>query len=457
MSRIGWTIAASLVVAASALTSSPVIAQEYPGWLRQRQERFAAFHAAHPDPDQQVVDIKATTAAMAAAHVEPGAAGRYDELAARSAALSSDDLAKTQSMDAAALNLWRAGDYDGAKEGFDQVLAIDPADGAANFYLGDIQQRAGDLADAAVSMDRAAVLAPGTEAAFKAAAALHHLPQPLERRTAGHPVSVWRTAATPVELWDEADTPEMIVIPPGEFMMGSPDSEAHHNANEEPLHLVRIGYAMAVSKYPVTVGEWARFVGATHYEAGDSCFTREAGSLRERDGRNWRKVGYALTPDSPVVCVSWNDAQAYVQWLSTTTGHHYRLLSEAEYEYVNRAGAASAYPWGDEVGAGHANCSLCGSAWDNQSTSPVGSFAPNAFGLYDTAGGVWSWVQDCANDSYASTPWNGSAAERGDCDLKGLRGGSWNVNPSDLRAAFRVRDEPGHRNSYYGFRVARTL
>ena len=139
------------------------------------------------------------------------------------------------------------------------------------------------------------------------------------------------------------------------------------------------------------------------------------------------------------------------------TGKSYRLLSEAEWEYVTRAGSTTPYWWGDDIGENKANCDGCGSRWDNRQTAPVGSFPPNGFGLHDTAGNVWEWVEDCWNDSYEGAPEDGAAWTEGKCSSRVLRGGSWYINPRFLRSASRGGSDSGFRNYGIGFRVARTL
>lgn len=157
-----------------------------------------------------------------------------------------------------------------------------------------------------------------------------------------------------------------------------------------------------------------------------------------------------------MINVSWNDAQQYVKWLSQKTGKEYRLLSEAEWEYAARAGTITRYYWGDEVGTNHANCNGCGSHWDDKQTSPVGSFAPNAWGLYDMAGNVWNWVEDCYVDNYNSALSDGRANRSGRCSERALRGGSWVNAPQGARVAYRFGFSPTIRNYRFGFRIART-
>jgi formylglycine-generating enzyme required for sulfatase activity len=160
----------------------------------------------------------------------------------------------------------------------------------------------------------------------------------------------------------------------------------------------------------------------------------------------------------PVIYVSWDDAQAYVAWLSSMTGKTYRLLTEGEWEYAARAGTTTAYYWGPETGNGNANCRGCGSRWDHlQQASPVGSFKPNAFGLYDMAGNVWQWVQDCRQENYNGAPAAGTAWTAGSCKDRVVRGGSWAYLPMFVRSAFRGFNPHDLRVYIMGFRVARTL
>ena len=139
------------------------------------------------------------------------------------------------------------------------------------------------------------------------------------------------------------------------------------------------------------------------------------------------------------------------------TGRPYRLLTEAEWEYAARAGTTTAYYWGDEIGKANANCNGCGSQWDNRETSPVGSFKPNAFGLYDMSGNVLQWVEDCYHDNYDDAPTDGSAWTSGDCSRRVVRGGSWYSDPQYLRSADRFGYATDFRSGDLGFRLARTL
>jgi formylglycine-generating enzyme required for sulfatase activity len=173
---------------------------------------------------------------------------------------------------------------------------------------------------------------------------------------------------------------------------------------------------------------------------------------------SWRDPGFPQSDRDPVVCVDWFDAKAYAAWLSRTTGKHYRLLTEAEWEYAARAGTTTARWWGDDIGRGHANCSACGSKWDGKRTSPVGSFTPNPFGLHDMLGNAFQWVEDCfAVGAYATALDDASVARKtDDCGDRGVRGGGWRSDTSQLRSSYRWAFYPSYRTSHTGFRVART-
>ena len=266
----------------------------------------------------------------------------------------------------------------------------------------------------------------------------------LERES---PLTVTSSAGTTVR--ECAACPEMVVVPAGDYLMGSPDGEAGREKNEGPMHRVTIAGPLAVGKYEVTFAEW------------DACVV--AGGCAHRPGdEGWGRG------TRPVINVSWADAQAYVAWVSRETGRPYRLLSEAEWEYVARAETTGTYWWDGwfSTGADHAyanygtdTCCAGKAAGADRwmHTSPVGSFEANAFGLVDTAGNVGEWVADCWNDSYRGAPSDGSAWTSGDCGSRVLRGGSWYDSPRNLRSADRGGDGTGNRSSRVGVRLARTL
>jgi formylglycine-generating enzyme required for sulfatase activity len=232
---------------------------------------------------------------------------------------------------------------------------------------------------------------------------------------------------------DCAECPEMVVIPAGNFLMGSPSKEARRKVNEDPPRRVQVS-AFAIGKSTVTQMQWRAVMGnnpSALSGCGDSC---------------------------PVESVSWIDAQAFIQKLNVKTGKRYRLPSEAEWEYAARAGSKTTFYWGNSVGNGNANCSDCGSQWDNKQTAPVGSFAPNPFGLYDMAGNVSQWVEDCWHDNYNGAPTEGIAwTIGGTCARRVHRGGSWNSVSEYARSANRNSDTTTYRDSRIGFRVVRMV
>ena len=233
----------------------------------------------------------------------------------------------------------------------------------------------------------------------------------------------------------ENSCPVMVLLPPGKFIMGSREDESNLDASEHPLHEVTITKSFAVSRFEVTFENWDACVGA--------------GACRDV-ADSWGRG------KMPVINVSWRDAKQYVTWLSRSTSKEYRLLAEAEWEYAARSGTATRYSWGPGVGKGNANCDGCGSRWDLQQTAPVGSFKPNAFGLYDMHGNVWEWVEDVWHPNYRGAPIDGSPwLEGGDSNFRVVRGGSWR-NEDDLIGA-TVRRERNINVAFdtLGFRVAR--
>jgi formylglycine-generating enzyme required for sulfatase activity len=249
-----------------------------------------------------------------------------------------------------------------------------------------------------------------------------------EQKGVGKAVSEFRDCAVAC--------PAMVVIPAGKFTIGSSENEVGRTAGEGPRHEVTITKPLAVSRYEVTFDQW------------DACVA-EAGCPHAEDA--WGRG------TMPVINVSWDDAKLYVAWLSRLTGEEYRLLSEAEWEYAARAGSNTAYSWGDGPGTGNANCNGCGGAAMLQ-TVPVGSFRPNAFGLFDMQGNVWEWVEDVWHDSYVGAPVDGSAWLRGgDGNYRVIRGGSWHNETELVRAAVRLERDSQVKFDTLGFRVARKV
>ena len=237
-------------------------------------------------------------------------------------------------------------------------------------------------------------------------------------------------------IQDCPQCPQMVYIPTGSFRMG--DISGGGQSDEKPVHRVSVK-AFLMSATEVTFAQWdaCAAAGGCSYKPSDSGW-----------GRGSR----------PVINVSWEDiTKQYIPWLNKKTGEQYRLPSEAEWEYAARAGSETKYSWGNSIGNNKVNCDGCGSRWDNSQTAPVGSFAANAFGLYDMHGNVWEWTQDCRNGSYKDAPSDGTAWLSGNCGRRVLRGGSWYYDPYFLRSAFRVSNTTGDRVNSVGFRLARTL
>jgi len=241
-----------------------------------------------------------------------------------------------------------------------------------------------------------------------------------------------------------ASCPEMVLVPAGKFVMGSPPSETDRSPEEGPQRTVAFARPFAVGRFPVTFDEWDACVadgGCGGYAPSD-----------EGWGRGRR----------PVINVSWYDAKDYAAWLSRRTGRDYRLLSEAEWEYAARAGSNTPFWWGESLSTARANYNGAVSALGPKGeyrgqTVPVDTFAPNPFGLYQVHGNVYDWVEDCFNETYAGAPSDGSAWLTGDCYRRGHRGGSWYSNPWALRSASRNRNFSLTRFDFIGFRVARSL
>lgn len=288
-------------------------------------------------------------------------------------------------------------------------------------------------------------------------------------------------ANTPVVTFRDCQNicPEMVIVPAGKFQMGVPEHENKRErvlhddpillAGESPQHSVLIRHAFALGKYDVTREEFSNFVRVTGYRAGNTCIAVHQTSSEETPGVSWRNPSFVQMSRDPVVCVNWNDAQAYVNWLSRKTGHNYRLPTEAEWEYAARAGTTTNQYWGDDPAAAcrYANVFDLMAARDMNyyhrafrcrdgyiHTSPVGSFLPNSFGLYDMIGNVTQWTQDCWHDSYDDAPIDDTSWIGGDCRYHVVRGTSFGETNGD-DGAFGREPEIQHQ-AYLGFRVART-
>ena len=249
------------------------------------------------------------------------------------------------------------------------------------------------------------------------------------------------------------DCPEMVVVPAGSFLMGSPDSEAWRTEHEGPRYTVRIERPFAVGVHEVTFEEW------------DACVQAGGCDLYEPDDEGWGRG------KRPVINVHWEDARAYAEWLTDQTGNEYRLPTEAEWEYVARAGTQTSTYWGEEnyeeqcryangydaTAAGGFSDMVIPCQDGHAYTAPVGSYLPNEFGLHDVLGNVREWVDDCWSDSYEGAPTDGSKHSTGNCSTRVARGGGWNVKPAAIRSAWRGKFPAPERFHSHGLRLVRDL
>jgi len=234
----------------------------------------------------------------------------------------------------------------------------------------------------------------------------------------------------------------MAPIPGGVFEMGDLTGNGHDD--EKPVHLVMVKpFRMGKTELPFTL--YDSYLQATNQKASDEEFGHA-------NDHGWGRG------DRPAINVSWDDAQAFIQWLNEATQPEkpYRLPTEAEWEYAARGGTETDYWWGTSIGSNNANCRTCGSQWDTEMTAPIASFKPNPYGLYDTVGNVWEWVEDCYSRTYNNAPSDGSAVAGSGCH-RVVRGGSWDIDPWITRVSFRCRFWSFNRNDYLGFRLAQDL
>jgi formylglycine-generating enzyme required for sulfatase activity len=275
---------------------------------------------------------------------------------------------------------------------------------------------------------------------------------------------------------DCAQCPEMVAVPAGQFVMGvAPGEEERANLpaefrnRSEPQRRVSVK-PFSAGKFEVTRGEYRVFAEATG-RTGEGCFAWRGDAFVMEPSNSWRNPGFPQDDAHPVTCVSWEDASAYVVWLSQRTGRKYRLLTEAEWEYAARAGTTTTRFWGDDPdktcdyangadrstaagvpGAGSWYAANCDDR--HPYTGPVGSFRPNAFGLHDMLGNVEEWTEDCWVGHFRGAPVDGSAVTAGDCSLRAVRGGSWDDAPVGVPSAYRVGSPTTVRVYRRGFRVA---
>ena len=281
-------------------------------------------------------------------------------------------------------------------------------------------------------------------------------------------------AAARQEFKDCDVCPEMIALPAGAFMMGSPEDELRLAQLDGPQRRVSIAKPFAIGRFEITVDQFATFAAETGAVTGNHCrviasFDRSPPPWKLSPGA-FREPGFEVTASHPAGCISWHDAQAYVTWLRRRTGKPYRLPTEAEWEYAARAGTTTRYSFGEDA------TQLCAYArfadlstefsWRGtcraQATSygpmPVGSLKANLWGIFDVHGNVWEWVEDCWTSEASEIPIDGSAFMRPErCELGVVRGGSWLSGSTRVRSAFRISVPTAHAFQQYGFRVALSL
>ncbi len=289
----------------------------------------------------------------------------------------------------------------------------------------------------------------------------------------GFPASVGAT------FRDRPFAPQLVVLPSGLYVMGASAEEglregrrADTAAWEQPRHRVVVSTPLAVGKNLVTREEFAAFVSATKRPMTQGCMVLDAGTWQEEARRSFADPAFVQSDQDPAVCVAVEDAEAYAAWLSRTTGHPYRLLHEAEWEYAARAGSTASRWWGDDRASlcrhvngadlsfhalypadEHAN-TTCDDRFAH--SNPAGAFAANPFGLNDMLGNVWQWTADCFVPGYETAPAVASTPiESGDCSRRAIRGGSWHNSADSLRSAARFWLPPDMRSSSVGFRVVR--
>jgi formylglycine-generating enzyme required for sulfatase activity len=273
--------------------------------------------------------------------------------------------------------------------------------------------------------------------------------------------------------------PEMVTVPPGAFAMGSPHDEPGSYDDERPVHQVSIDSPFAIGRYAITRDQYDEFVNEAKHSMADGCRVANGDEWVEAAKGSYRTPGFLQDGDHPAVCVSWDDAQAFVNWLSAKTGNVYQLPTEAEREYATRAGTTTAYWWGNAIAPEEANFDkrdrvdsrnlgrvsadpaaatpTKSGANASEQTLPVNRFKPNPWGLFQVHGNVAEWAEDCWNETHAGAPTDGAARLTGDCSRRVVRGGAWTSWPEDIRSGYREAAKHDQRYYHVGFRVVRRL
>ena len=420
--------------------------------LLEAQKRDAEEKAKLAAAEKAAAEQAAQVAAVQKPEVAPAKNGKEKESAAEKAAREKAEAAKLAAAKAAAekeaaaaaaaarkAELARLEEEKAATAAAQrktaEAKALEEKRAAAAAALALAEKHAAEAAERDRVMRAAEERAAADKAAAESAERARLAKLEEEKAAATRPGRVFR---------DCTGCPEMVILPLGSFTMGSAAAEAGRAPTEGPQHRVAITHQIAVGKFEVTFDEW------------DLC-VREGGCKENPGNSGWGKG------KRPVINVSWNDAKQYAKWLADKTGKGYRLLSEAEWEFAARGGSAGAFSFGASISADQANYdaafAYAGGATGTRlgKTATVGSYKPNAYGLYDMHGNVAEWIEDCLNDTYAGAPNDGSAWTSGNCGQRLVRGGSWESNPSALRSASRAYFIPFVRLNSVGLRVARPL
>jgi formylglycine-generating enzyme required for sulfatase activity/serine/threonine protein phosphatase PrpC len=275
---------------------------------------------------------------------------------------------------------------------------------------------------------------PAIEEEAEAIAEEAEVEEPVVAVTETEPV---KEAATGKTLQDDLKSggkgPLMVIVPAGKFLMGSTSAK---NSNERPRHEVSVEQ-FAASQYEVTFAEYDQFAKASGRKIPDSLYLDRA--------------------THPVIFVTWDDAYYYTKWLSEKTGQRYRLANEAEWEYLASTGKKTTYWWGYDEEPNRAHCFGCGTNLDPRKPTKIGSFEPNAFGIYDTAGNVSEWIHDCWHDNYKGAPESSEVWEGGDCSYRGVRGGAYSTPAQSIRNAKRDKFKSDKAYDHIGIRVVREI
>ena len=459
----------------------------------------ATGHAAEESPDERIETLlaKADAALVRGWLVSPAGLSAMDLY--RQALARDPDSEEAQAGLAAvyratleaALLLARELDFDGAEALIDAAEAMDPESSSFEQARSQLRALRRDYL-ASAEQDVIALIEAGRfeqaedEITDLIAGGLHrarvqHLRRTLADARLYGSYRPGQTFRDPLHGDPDRLGPEMVVIPSGRFMMGSPESEEGRSSHEGPRHRVVIRRGFALGLTEVTVDQFAQFVEDSGYvsdaeRAGSSrIYEPRSGRMNQRSGINWRHdyLGRRAEPQLPVVHVSWRDARAYARWLAESSGRSYRLPTEAEFEYALRAGTQTRYWWGDgsppeplENLTGDGDLSPTGARWSTAFTAyrdshwgpaPVASFPTNPFGLHDMGGNVMEWVADCWHDSFVRAPTDGSAWVNPGCTLRVIRGGSWSSTPQMSRSAYRLSGSEDSTDMRVGFRIARDL